>query len=205
MHGPLRNLLLRGCRTHWRRSRVGELATSWTPRRASTPSVLAGGTSGSSRASRPRTSSSAPSCSTRRSLDTRNARTSIGFASVARTRSLAVWGGHPHVDDRPVGRRLELGRLEQANATERRGDGVPEGEVVVGSPVEELLDARVLAVDAVVRGPDAAAVAGGDHLHPGHAACQATRRPGVVTNSQATCGGVVVRSRPGRPPGARRR
>ena len=74
----------------------------------------------------------------------------------------------PHMEDRPAGRGLELPRLQELDRADRGWDGVPQREVVVGTPVEELLDARPLAVHAVVRGPDTPAVAGRDDLHPAH-------------------------------------
>ena len=84
-------------------------------------------------------------------------------------RSLGVLGAANRlVEDRPAGRGLELRRHDKADRTHRRRDGVPVGEVVVGTPVEDLLDARALPVHAVVGGPNPSTIARRDHLHPGH-------------------------------------
>src|SRR5829696_4532050 len=102
----------------------------------------------------------------------------------ARPQSLLQPGGHPPhdgallgclgrreslVEDRPVGRGLELRRPDKVDRTDRCPDGVSVGEVVVGTPVEDLLDDRVLTMHAVVGGPGTPAVAGRGHLHPSHA------------------------------------
>ena len=83
-------------------------------------------------------------------------------------RSLGVLRCEPLVEERPAGRGLELRRRDKADRPHRRRDGVPVGEIVVGTPVEDLLDDRALAVHAVIGGPNPSAVARRDHLHLGH-------------------------------------
>jgi hypothetical protein len=57
--------------------------------------------------------------------------------------SLGSWAPRTAVEDRPAGLGLEL-VVATADRPHRWRDGVPVGEVVVRTPVEDLLDDRVL-------------------------------------------------------------
>ena len=106
-------------------------------------------------------------------------------------RSLVVLGAANRWWRIVLERGLELRCRDKADEPHRCRKGDPVGEIVVGTPVEDLLDYRA-AVHAVVGGANPRRLPVAITSTPVTPSCQVIRRPGVVTNSQTTCGGAEV-------------
>ena len=174
---------------------------------ASGPSGRVRGSSGSSVVSRPRLRSSSSSCSVRRAVLACITSSSHGVICARTARSFAALGAAkrwcrtvpPGVPSNSVVTRKRIG-------PDGRRDGVAVGEVVIWTPVEQLLDAGVLAVHAVVGRSHPSAVAHRVHLH--------TRHTQLPVDPSTRCGDELPSDlrrgrgracRSSRPPDARRR